>query len=91
MANRRSNKPYVVTINNDGETVYIDYPTYRDLVKDLKRTLNMFLDNRYKSFDSISRRNYVGVYRSRRGEWGEWFEHWELKDLKIHKINEGWM
>lgn len=96
MAKRRSNKPYVMTINEDGKRVDVDYSTYRELVKDMKNTLNKFLDNRHKDWDlysvnGIGRENHVTVIRSRRGEWGEWFEHWELKDLKAVKIKQGWM
>lgn len=92
----RSNKPFVYTINEQGKTISIDYPTYRDLVKDMKQILNNFLNNRHKDWDfynlgSRGRQDYVSVYRSKRGEWGQWFEHWKLVDMKPVKIKEGWL
>lgn len=96
MAKRRSNKPYVMTINEDGDTVFVEYETYRELLKNLKQVLKDYLSFRHRSRDrfvqgGISNREYVTVLRSRRGEWGEWFEHWKLDNENISIINKGWM
>jgi hypothetical protein len=96
MAKRRSNKPYVMTINEKGKTVFLEYDTYRELVKNLKQVLKDYLSFRHRSHDryvagAIANRDYVTVCRSRRGEWGEWFEHWKLDDEKLSIIKYGWM
>jgi hypothetical protein len=96
MAKRRSNKPYVMTINEEGKTVFVEYDTYRELLRNLKQVLKDYLTFRDRAFDryyvgSISNRDYVTVCRSRRGEWGEWFEHWKLEGENISEIKHGWM
>jgi len=84
-------KPQVTIITNETRREYsnsyrkgspyktIQYPTYRELVKNMKRHLEENLE------DNIS------VLRSRRGEWGEWVEIWRMVDGKAGIINEGWM
>jgi len=57
----------------------IQYPTYRELRKNLRKHLEENLEPT------------VSVYRSRRGEWGEWFEHWCISGNKICLIKKGWM
>ena len=58
----------------------ISYPTYKDLLKNIKRHLEENLE------DTVS------VSRSKRGEWGEWFEIWKLNWLnKPEIIKQGWM
>jgi hypothetical protein len=57
----------------------VQYPTYRELRKNLRKHLEENLEPT------------VGVYRSRRGEWGEWFEHWCISGGKVRLIKEGWM
>ena len=64
-----------------GKSAYvsIQYPTYKELKKNLLRHLQENLEP------------VVQVYRSRRGEWGEWFEHWQLVGGKPKIIKQGWM
>jgi hypothetical protein len=96
MAKRRSNKPYVMTINEDGKKVFVEYDTYRELLKNLKQTIKDYLtfrdrsQNRY-SINDLSNREYISVYRTKRGEWGEYFEHWLLKNDELEIIKHGWM
>lgn len=80
-----------MTLNEDGRVTYIDYPTYALLLRNLKQEIERFEKHSRFSYEDIAKRGYVGVYRSRRGEWGEWFEHWKLEDGKLVKIKEGWM
>lgn len=67
-------KPQVTIITNETRREYsnsygkgspyktIQYPTYRELVKNMKRHLEENLEVN------------ISVLRSRRGEWGEWAE-----------------
>jgi len=57
----------------------VQYPTYRELRKNLRKHLEENLEPT------------VSVYRSRRGEWGEWAEIWRLGNNKPVKVKEGWM
>lgn len=57
----------------------IQYPTYRELKKNLKKHLEENLEAT------------ISVSRSRRGEWGEWFENWQLVNGKPVIVKEGWM
>lgn len=57
----------------------IQYPTYRELRKNLRKHLEVNLEPT------------VSVYRSRRGEWGEYYENWILSNGKPVKVKEGWM
>jgi len=59
--------------------ISIQYPTYKELKKNLLKHLQENLEPT------------VSVYRSRRGEWGEWFEHWMLVGGKPQIIKQGWM
>ena len=70
-------KPYPPYKAEDTKTK--TFPTYRELVKNLKDLLKE------------SEEEIVTVYRQRRGEWGEWFEKWGLLDGKPVKLKEGWM
>ena len=84
-------KPQVTIITNETRREYsnsyrkgspyktIQYPTYRELVKNMKRHLEENLEAN------------ISVSRSRRGEWGEWYEIWRMVDGKAGIINEGWM
>lgn len=57
----------------------IQYKTYKELKKNLKKHLTENLENP------------LSVTRSRRGEWGEFYEHWTLGingEPKI--IKQGW-
>jgi hypothetical protein len=56
----------------------IQYPTYRELVKNMKRHLEENLEAN------------ISVSRSRRGEWGEWYEVWQMVDGKPTIIKKGW-
>lgn len=56
----------------------ISYPTYRELVKNMKRHLDENLETN------------ISVSRSRRGEWGEWFEIWQLVNGKPTIVKKGW-
>lgn len=58
--------------------LHVEYDTYRELRKDLKRQLEESVD------DTIS------VARSKRGQGFEWFEIWELSGGKPRLIREGW-
>jgi len=93
MAKRRSNKPYIQLnpervpvsyFDDKGETInyknYVEFPTYRKLVAELKKVASMYTDTWQ-----------VYVFRSRRAEWGEWFERWEATDGKISITKQGWM
>jgi hypothetical protein len=75
---RETNRDYH---NRQGKSAYvsIQYPTYKELKKNLLRHLQENLEP------------VVQVYRSRRGEWGEWFEHWHLVNGKPQIIKQGWM
>jgi len=56
------------------------YPTYKELKRNLIKHLN-------ESYD-----DEVSVSRSRRGEWGEWFENWGFNaEGKPVIIKQGWM
>ena len=57
----------------------IQYPTYRELKKNIQRHLEENLEAT------------ISVSRSRRGEWGEWFENWQLVNGKPGIIKQGWM
>lgn len=57
----------------------IQYPTYRELKKNIKRHLEENLEST------------VSVSRSKRGEWGEYFENWQLVNGKPTIVKEGWM
>lgn len=58
---------------------HVEYDTYRELRKDLKRQLEESVD------DTIS------VARSKRGQGFEWFEIWELSSGgKPRLVREGW-
>jgi hypothetical protein len=84
-------KPQVTIITNETRREYsssygkgspyktIQYPTYRELVKNMKRHLEENLEAN------------ISVSRSRRGEWGEWYEIWQMVDGKAGIVNEGWM
>lgn len=92
----RSKKPYIMTINDEGKTIFKEFDTYRELVKNLKTEIKEYLNNRNRSvnrysINDISNRDYVTVSRTRRGEWGEWFEHWKLEGEKLSIIKYGWM
>lgn len=59
--------------------VRVEYSTYRELRRDLKRQLKESVD------DTIS------VARSKRGQGFEWFEIWELTAAgKPRLVREGW-
>lgn len=57
----------------------IQYPTYRELKKNLKKHLQENLEAQ------------VAVCRSKRGEWGEWFENWTLVNGNPQIVKQGWM
>jgi len=56
----------------------IQYPTYRELKKNIKKHLEENLEPT------------VSVSRSRRGEWGEYFEIWEMVEGKPTIVKKGW-
>jgi len=56
----------------------IQYPTYRELVKNMKRHLDDNLEVN------------ISVSRSRRGEWGEWYEVWQMVNGKPTIIKKSW-
>jgi hypothetical protein len=56
----------------------IQYPTYRELVKNMKQHLEENLEAN------------ISVSRSRRGEWGEFYEIWQLVEGKPKIIKKGW-
>lgn len=56
----------------------IQYKTYRELKKNLKKHLQENIEN------------VVCVSRSKRGEWGEFYENWKLIDNKPTIIKSGW-
>lgn len=58
--------------------MWVEYPTYRDLLKDLK---SLFERNDYKD---------IHVFRTRRGEWGEWFEIWKYNNGNPVIQKSGW-
>jgi len=84
-------KPQITVLTRDSENEYrmgkkrspyktIQYPTYAELRKNIKRHLEEDLG------DTVS------VSRSRRGEWGEWYENWQLDhERKPVIIDQGWM
>lgn len=57
----------------------IQYPTYRELKKNLKKHLHENIEAQ------------ICVSRSRKGEWGEWAETWTLVNGKPTIVKEGWM
>jgi hypothetical protein len=83
-------KPQVTIITNDTirETMNsygkknryqtIQYPTYRELKKNLKKHLEENIENT------------ISVSRSKRGEWGEWYEIWKLVNGNPIIVKEGW-
>lgn len=83
MANR---KPYLLVNDEYGDKKCIEFPTYRELLKNLKSVIK-----EQKRIEGRFYEGYVSVFRQRRGEWGEWFERWKLEDEKLVKIKEGWM
>ncbi len=84
-------KPQVTIITNETRREYsntygkgspyktIQYPTYKELRKNIKRHLE-------ENLESV-----ISVSRSRRGVWGEYYEHWTLSNDKPVKLKEGWM
>lgn len=56
----------------------IEYPTYRELIKDLPK---LFEEHRV---------NEINVTRQLRGEWGQRFEHWRISEGKPYITKEGW-
>jgi hypothetical protein len=84
-------KPQVTIITNETRREYsnsygkgspyktIQYPTYRELKKNLKKHLQENIEAQ------------ICVSRSRKGEWGEWFENWTLVNGKPTIVKEGWM
>ena len=83
-------KPQVTIITNETRREYsntygkgspyktIQYPTYKELRKNIKRHLE-------ENLESV-----ISVSRSRRGEWGEYYEHWTLSNDKPTIIKQGW-
>jgi len=83
-------KPQLTIITNETRREYsngygkgspyktIQYPTYRELKKNIKKHLQ-------ENLESI-----ISVSRSRRGEWGEWFENWTLVNDVPTIIKQGW-
>ena len=66
----------------------VEYPTYRELRKNLKHLIqgNIEGSDRYCDVEPS-----ITVIRYKRGEWGEWFENWELHSGKPVKVKKGWM
>jgi len=62
-----------------------EFPTYRELKKNMPRILAEAYDPCYDDIDAT-----VSVYRERKGEWGEWFEHWGLWKGKPKIKASGW-
>lgn len=96
MAKRRSKKPYVMTVNEEGKTVFVEYDTYRELLGKLKQVFTDFMNNRHRceklyGTGSIAHDDYVRVFRYLRGEWGERFEYWKVEEGKLIQIKAGWM
>ena len=75
---QESNRDYW---NRQGKSQYlfIRYPTYKELKKNLMKHLLENLEPQ------------VAVSRSRRGDWGEWFENWELVGGKPKIVKQGWI
>ena len=81
-------KPEIRVITNEsyknskvGKSAFVsvEYPTYKELIKNILKHLEENLEPT------------VFVIRSRRGQWGEWFENWHLEGGIPKIINNGWM
>jgi len=84
-------KPQLTIITNETRRDYansygkgspyktIQYPTYRELKKNIKKHLEENLEAN------------ISVSRSKRGEWGEYYEIWTLVNGKPGIIKSGWM
>lgn len=57
----------------------VEYPTYRELVKDLPK---LFREHNV---------NDINVTRQLRGEWGQYREVWELVNGKPKIVEETWL
>jgi len=71
-------KPQVTIITKVNQYKTLHYPTYKELVKNMKRHLEENLEAN------------ISVSRSRRGEGGEWYEIWEMIKGKPTIIKKGW-
>jgi hypothetical protein len=74
-----SRRNFYASVKVNSPVLWVTYPTYKELKKNLKKHLDENLEPT------------VYVTRSRRGEWGEWFENWELVDGKPKIVKEGWL
>ena len=76
---QETNRDYHNNINVKSPYKSIQYPTYKELKKNLMKHLLENLENQ------------VAVCRSKRGEWGEWFENWTLVNGNPQIVKQGWM
>jgi len=84
-------KPQVTIITNETRREYansfgkgspyktIQYKSYRELKKNLKRHLEENLEAT------------IPVSRSKRGNWGEWYENWQMINGKPQIVKQGWL
>lgn len=68
--------------NRKRKQVVEEFPTYRELKKNMARILAVAIYP-YEGTE-------VSVYRQRRGEWGEYYEKWELINGKPKITKQGW-
>ena len=85
-----NSKPQVTVITEETRREYrdsfsknspyktIQYKTYRELKKNIRRHLEENLESD------------ISVARSKRGEWGEWFEIWSKVNGEPKILREGW-
>lgn len=71
-------REYVNSYGKENPYKTIQYKTYRELKKNIKKHLQENIEN------------VVCVSRSKRGEWGEFYENWKLIDNKPTIIKSGW-
>lgn len=77
---RRSKKPWVSVQLNPRDYKDVEYKTYKELKKNLKKHI-------LESWGGE-----VDVTRTRRGEWGQWFERWKLTfDGKPYITKQTWL
>jgi hypothetical protein len=69
--------------NRKRKQVVEEFPTYRELKKNMARILAVAI---YLDED-----NTVSAYRERKGEWGEYYEKWAIVNNKPTIIKSGWV
>lgn len=86
----KRDRPFISYRNRQGKVVQFEFPTYRELKKNLKEHLKNVCRIEYCDED-YSDTTTIHVTRYKRGEWGEWFENWQMVNNKPTKLKEGWM